>query len=168
MVCNGHRRSLMAGIGMDAEAIRLNQIARKGGPNSLKGYGRSFLKSLTTCPPTDLEITSGGQTYHSSGNLSAIVTKHPFFGYGLRVSNKVNLTEPNLSLRLVGGSRLGALGQLAASAVCKHPVCASIKTGQGFRIKTDRERWLQCDGDLIESGRDFSFEVSPEVQPMIY
>jgi diacylglycerol kinase (ATP) len=168
MRCNGHRLSLMAGIGLDAEAMRCNQRLKKEGPNSLISYGKSFARALKNCPAADLEITSGAKTYHSRKNLSAIVTKHPFFGYGLKVSNQVNLTEPNLSLRLVEGSRIGALGQLAASMIFRRAVGARIKTGDSFSIKADKERWLQCDGDLIESGREFKFELLSDTQQFIY
>ena len=159
MICNGHRKSLMAGVGLDAETIHRHELMGSHRRNGLVGYGISFFSALANYRPGPIEVRTDRGAIRSERNLAAIVSKHPFFGYGLKISQGVNLADPALSLRLVEGGRATALTLLAAGLLTRRPVGGRIKTGTRFTIATEVDRWLQCDGELIESGREFTFEL---------
>ena len=162
MICNGHRKSLMAGVGLDSQTILLHSRLSAGRPNSFIGYGRSFFSALKAYSPGPVEIRTDNETLHSFRSLATIVSKHPFFGYGLKISQGFSLFDPILSLRLVEGSKAAALPLLATGLLARTPLGGRIRLGSQFSLTTDRERWLQCDGELIEGGREFTFELSPE------
>ena len=162
MICNGHRRSMMAGVGLDSETIRRHELNSAAQRNGLVGYGRSFFTALADYRPGMVQVRTEGDVFRSEKNLTAIVSKHPFFGYGLKVSQGINLADPTLSLRLVEGGRAMALTLLAAGLLVRRPVGGRIMTGARFTVLTQVERWLQCDGELIEPGREFTFELGPD------
>jgi len=162
MVCNGHRKSLLAGVGLDAETIRRQELGASPRLNGLLGYGMSFFSALAGFRPGPIEVRTEEGIIRSERSLAAIVGKHPFFGYGLRISRGVELADPALSLRLVEGGRVAALALLAAGFAARRPLGGRIRTGSRFAIVSEVDRWLQCDGDLIESGREFTFELSPD------
>jgi len=168
MLCNGSRKSLMAGVGLDAEAVRRVELRGPGKRKDFLDYGLGLLQALAAHQPGEIEIRAEGWTYQTSRHLTAIVSKHPFFGYGLRVSRGVSLPQPLLALRLVEGGRLRAALLLAAGALGRRPVGGLFWTGRRFHLTSAVERWLQCDGDLIEAGKEFSFELHPQRLRLIF
>ncbi len=160
MVCNGHRKSLMAGVGLDSQTIFQHTRMYAGRPNGFTGYGLSFFAALKSYHPGPVEVRSGQEVLCSSRSLAAIVSKHPLFGYGLKISQGISLFDPALSLRLVEGSRAAALPLLGAGLLTRRPLGGRIRLGSEFTLISGRERWLQCDGELMEAGKEFTFELS--------
>jgi len=162
MLCNGCRKSLFASLGIDALTVKKNNELSLFQHNSFFKYALSLAAALGSFEPGQIEVRSPGLVRQFSGNLATIIAKHPFYGYGLRVSRGAALTDPHLCLRVVNSPRLAAPALLAAAALKRRPAGGFFGRAKRFEIISAKEEWLQCDGDLAGRGKEFVFEVLPD------
>lgn len=159
MRVDGARKAFFASIGIDALTVRKYNEARLG--HGLGRYALAFAAALAEHDPADMEIRAGGAVRRVPRALATIVSKHPFYGYGLRV-NRGAITDPCLHVRAYNRSRLASLKALAAAALRVAPTTGVFHRGTAFTIVCDRDQALQLDGEWGGTGREFQFELLPE------
>jgi len=159
MRVDGARKAFFASIGIDALTVRKYNETRMG--HGLGRYALAFAAALAEHDPADLEIRDGDEVHRVPRALATIISKHPFYGYGLRV-NRGAITDPCLHVRAYNRSRLASLKALAAAALKVAPTTGVFHRGTAFTIACDRDQALQLDGEWGGTGREFHFEMLPE------
>ncbi len=163
---NGARNAFMASLGVDGLTVDIyRRLEASGGPAStgFPGYARALLRALREYRPLDMHVQSqaggGGREMVVPRCLAAIVSRHPYYGYGLKV-NRGGLTDGALNLRcLRGGLRLPKA--LGAALVRKTPTAGLLLRGERFTISCNTDMPLQFDGEWGGRGGSFTFETLP-------
>ena len=160
MLVDGERKAFFASLGVDALTVRkYNELPvwnRKG----LVRYGLAFAAALAEFRPTDVTVRDAGTMKHATGALATIISKHPFYGYGLRV-NRGDLTDPYLHVRSINYGLLRTAKAMTAAAFKITPTTGVFHKGESFTITAAHPQAFQCDGEWCGTGREFHFEVLP-------
>jgi len=166
ILVNETRKSLLASLGVDALALhkctRLTLFPHHG----FLQYTLALAAAMDSFAPADLDIRVDGLDWRLADNLMTIISKHPYYGYGFLVNPQASLTEPSLSLRTINSPRLVTSALLEAVAR-KRPGTDSIHQGKRIDIACSTEQWLQCDGECMGPGKEFSFRVLPDELKLI-
>ncbi len=160
LLLDGARKAFFASLGIDALTVRKYGELAVGPKKGLGRYALAFGAALASFRPVDLEIrdAGGGAVRRVRRPLATIVSKHPFYGYGLRV-NRGELADPYLHVRSYDLPRLASLKALAAAALKVAPTTGVFHKSRAFTIACDGEAPLQLDGEWGGTGREFRFEV---------
>ncbi len=158
MLINGVRKAFFASLGVDALTVQKYEQMRLWKRKGLVRYGLAFAAALAEYHPTDVVIREGAMMKAAPGSLTTIISKHPFYGYGLRV-NRGDLTDPYLHVRSFNASRLRTATALAAAALKKRPGSGVFHKGHDFVITSETEQAFQCDGEWCGVGKEFRFAV---------
>jgi len=167
ILVNETRKSLLASLGVDALALhkctRLTLFPHHG----FLPYALALAAAMDSFVPADLDIRIDGQGWRLSDNLITIISKHPYYGYGLLVNPQASLTEPLLYLRTINNPRLATPALLEAAARKKTAVAGFFQQGKRIDVACSTEQWLQCDGECMGPGKEFSFQVLPDELKLI-
>jgi len=168
MEVNGARKALFASLGVDAlTVLRYGELARAG-RTGLYGYALAFARALADYAPGDLLVSGeDGRAETVQRNLAAIVSKHPFYGYGLRV-NQGRITDAGLFFRSVSANLLALPGVLAAAALRREPRLGFLRRGRAFTVRSETDQCLQYDGEWGGRGREFHFAALPDYVRLIF
>lgn len=160
MLVNGDRKAFFASLGVDALTVRkYNELAiwnRKG----LVRYGLAFAAALAEFKPANVTMRDDGVVRRADGALATIISKHPFYGYGLRV-NRGDLTDPYLHVRSINYGLLRTAKAMTAAAFKVTPTIGVFHKGEAFTVTSDTDQAFQCDGEWCGMGNEFHFEVLP-------
>ena len=94
--------------------------------------------------------------------MGVIVSRHPYYGYGIRINRKADLTDTHLSLRAIERAPLGTLVILGQALLGFQPTTGFFRTGRKISVLCEKEQWCQTDGNLFGSGKEFLFEYLPD------
>ncbi len=156
VMCNGVRKAFSASIGLDALAAYNYQVSSRTCRSGLVRYTSALLAAVRAYRSPDVVMHGGGQQLSLQRCLTVIVSKQPFYGYGLRV-NSGRLDDGSLSLRSLSGPAIRLMLPLMAAA-CRLPPSHS-RTGTRYVIQSSHDLWMQCDGEAVCQGREFTFEL---------
>lgn len=161
MLVDGERKAFFASLGVDALTVqKYNELTiwnRKG----LVRYGLAFAAAMAEYRPANVTIRDGQIERRATGSLATIISKHPFYGYGLKV-NQGDLTDPFLHVRSFNLGRLRTAKAMAAAAFKVTPSTGVFHRGTSFTVHADTEQAFQCDGEWCGTGTEFHFEVLPD------
>lgn len=160
MLVNGERKAFFASLGVDALTVRKYGELKFWNRKGLVRYGLAFAAAMAEYRPTDVEIRDGAVVRRACGSLATIISKHPFYGYGLRV-NRGDLTDPYLHVRAFNLGRLRTAKAMAAAALKAVPGTGVFHKGEGFTITAAEDQAFQCDGEWCGTGREFRFDILP-------
>lgn len=160
MLCNGSRKALTGSVGLDALATHYNSVlSRPARPGKLR-YVAALMAALRAYTPPDIQIRCDGRELAAPRCVTVIVSKQPFYGYGLLV-NRGRLDDGTLSVRTVRGS-LYRLPVVLAAAVLRIPPRHELSgSAAAVTIRCSEPQWMQCDGEAVCRGSEFTFEFLP-------
>lgn len=161
MLINGERKAFFASLGVDALTVRKYNELKIWNHKGLVRYGLAFAAAMAEYRPADVVIHDQDVELHAASSLATIISKHPFYGYGLKV-NRGDLTDPYLHVRSFNRGRLRMAKAMAAAAFKIAPTTGVFHKGTSFSITTDNEQAFQCDGEWCGTGTEFQFEVLPD------
>lgn len=169
---NDARNAFMASLGVDGLTVDIyRRLEALGGPagSGFVGYARALVRALREYRPLDMRVHcrghGGEREVAVKRCLAAMVSRHPYYGYGLKV-NRGGLTDGMINLRcLRGGLRLPKA--LGAALVRKTPTGGLLMSGRRFTISCDVDMPLQFDGEWGGWGSSFTFETLPGHVTMI-
>jgi len=178
MLCDGTRKALLAGVGLDALVCRHYQAAaspaaalaptQAGGAAAPIGgrrggfarYALAVARAAGEYRRPQMWIGDGAGRTSLGRCLGVIVGKQPYYGYGLRV-NRGGLAEPSLWLRAVRWPAPMLPVLLAMAACGRWPRPDVFATGDVLTVHSSEPAWLQCDGEAVWQSRRFVFELLP-------
>ncbi len=167
MEVNGSRKAFFASLGVDALTVRRYTDLTEAGHYGFLGYARAFAQALGSYSPGTLRVTGEhGRTEEVRRNLACIVSKHPFYGYGLRV-NQGRITDQGLFVRAVTANPVVLPGVLLSAALGRKPRLGFLRHGLSFTVSSDAEQCLQYDGEWGGTGREFAFAALPDYVKVI-
>jgi diacylglycerol kinase (ATP) len=169
--CDG-KGALLASVGIEGQVINeYERILKKERRFQTSREGRFYahataLRNINADQrfdrPDMAEITLNGNKKQELKNpLSIIVTKIPYYGLGMKVMPKANISDGQLHVRLMNQSLFEYSGGLAMSFLGVNPV-GKYLTASNVRIETDKSVYLQADGGVVgEKKTKFEFKVLP-------
>jgi diacylglycerol kinase (ATP) len=162
------RKGLLASVGFEGRTLSERKKLLDQGVSGFDAYLRATAKTVFSGYwGDDAEVELDGKSVTVRDAITLIVTKSPFYGYGIKVVPKAKLDDGWLHVLLVS----------AHPATIFSGIVTSIQNGNLFgeytkckevRITTEQERYLQMDGTLLGKGNDFHFKVLPGALKMRY
>ncbi|MBI5208269.1 MAG: NAD(+)/NADH kinase [Candidatus Firestonebacteria bacterium] len=172
ILCNNDKKALLASIGVDGQILKLRKkyLIPKGGSN-IKGfipYIRATIdaifKEYERC---NIKIDVDGNIIEIENALSLIITKIPFYGFGLNIMPEAVLDDGNLHLRYINSGTLNVCYGILTSFLNKNKIGKYIKAKK-ISILSDKKLILQIHGDIEKEDNNFDFEILPNKLRMIY
>jgi len=159
--CDNQKRAFMASIGIDGQIIRLRDQFRKQGMTGFKSYFHAIRQAYSgqySRPDARMAIDS-----HETGVkevLSLIITKQPYFGFGMKVAPKARFDDRRLHIVCINSPRWQSVIGWTTSFTIGNRTGRHL-TGRELRVQLKQPSILQIDGDAAWYGEAFSFEVLP-------
>lgn len=147
-VANGRRFVLMAGVGLDAQAVAAVSLALKRHTGKL-AYVAAALAQIWHYRFPIRRVTVDGATYEARG---IVACNGRMYGGPFVAAPRARLDAPGLEVLLLAGGGLPAsLRYAAALALGRLPRLSdvSIVSGHEIRIEGGQDAPVQGDGDLI-------------------
>jgi diacylglycerol kinase family enzyme len=159
--CNT-RRFLCASVGLEGTVILLHDRYREHGSSGWKAYFRAALKAiLREYRRTDATVLLEKTILRVPGMLTAVVSKHPYYGFGFKVIPAARYDDGKLHILLVNSGLPGcALG--AASAFTIGNRIGEYRTARRITLNLERPQMLQTDGTRAWEADKFTFQVVPK------
>ncbi len=166
-------KGLMCGVGIDADVIKRSNIYRSEDKNSLEAYVRAsvdavfgkydsfnlndrFIRDTVT-------VDVDGEVEIFSNLITYVITKHPFFGYGLMVNPTAKMDSGFLhGVAVTGGIPTIAKALLTSAnkgTIFGGNMAGKVHCADEIRIFPTRDLPLQVDGNLFAEGKEFYFKV---------
>lgn len=159
ILCNGQKRGFMASIGIDGQIIRLRDQHHKIGLSGFKSYYKAIFQAyFGQYRPFNVRMDIDERESQAVNVLSLIITKQPYFGYGMKVAPRARLDDGRLHLVCIRSS----LGQLLlgwATAFTIGNRAGKCLKAKRLRVCLNHSSPLQIDGDSAWCGDVFDFKV---------
>lgn len=157
----GKSLAFNASVGLEGTVIQLRNRYLDAGATGFWPYLRAVANAFfRKYKRTYARIALDNCHFEIQEMLSLMVTKHPFYGYGMNVVPRARFGDGRLHVLFVSSglvlSTFGAITALfAANRVGRY------RTGRKLTVKFDRPLVLQMDGNLAWESDSFSFRVLP-------
>jgi diacylglycerol kinase family enzyme len=164
--CDERRRAFMASIGIDGVIIRLRDKYVCQGAVGFKAYLRAVFNSyIREYSRTTAQITLDDVTLETKDLLSLVVTKQPYYGFGMKVVPEARLDDRRLHIRCINSgvfeSAIGAIASFVGGNCI-----GRYRTGRRLTVNLERPLVLQIDGNDGWEADAFTFEVLPNALRM--
>jgi diacylglycerol kinase (ATP) len=168
ILIDGKKKGILASVGFEGHALSEREKLLEKGVTGFDAYFRATAKSFFWgYKGKDAQVTVDGKAVEVKRALSLIVTKTPFYGYGIKVVPKAQLDDGLLHVMLVSGRQPTTISSIVTSLMGGNLLGHYI-TCKAVTIKTNKELHLQIDGNLERKGTDFGFRVLPAALRMRY
>ena len=163
--CDNQKRAFMASIGIDGQIIRLRDQFRKQGITGFKSYVKAIRQAYCGAyfgqySRPDARMSIDGREIGEKKVLSLIVTKQPYFGFGMRVAPGARFDDRRLHIVCINSGSLQSVIGWATSFTIGNRTGRHI-TGRELRVQLKQPSILQIDGDAGWYGDAFAFKVLP-------
>lgn len=159
--CGGQQRAFMASVGIDGQIIRLRDQYLQQGLTGMQAYIRAISRAYRgSYQPYKARMAIDGHEYQVVRVLSLIVTKQPYFGYGMNVAPQARMGDGRLHIICIRSSPWRLL-MAWATALTIGNRAGRYFNGGTLRIRLDHPSILQMDGDADGDGDAFDFNVLP-------
>jgi diacylglycerol kinase family enzyme len=160
ILCNDITKAFQASVGMDGRVIQQQQLLARFIPGHFPAYMLAFVRVLSSFKRTTLNVWVDERYIQVFHNLTTIISRHPYYGYGLMINRSANLKDEYLHLRSINSTLLPTLTMVAAAFLNRQGRGIFCK-GKRIRISCETEQAFQCDGEFMGQGKEFGFEVLP-------
>ncbi|HEX9909504.1 MAG TPA: diacylglycerol kinase family protein [Desulfatiglandales bacterium] len=157
--CDERRLAYMASIGLEGAVIKQRDAYRAKGASGFRAYLAAFLMVyFVRYQGVAARINVDGQIVETRSLLSLMITKQPYYGYGLKVMPGARLDDRRLHVRvlhtgwmtsLVGGATSLTVGNRAGF----------YRTAERVSVFLERPLLMQTDGDVAWEAKEFRFTI---------
>ena len=159
ILCNNDKRALFASLGIDGHVLVERTKFLEQGVTGFNAYARAAIKSLFGgCERMEVKVSIDGEIFYVQHSLSIIITKVPFYGYGLRLVPKAKPDDGYLHVLSISSGIFGVMYGVATSLTCGNRI-GEYRFGRSVRITSTNTVFLQLDGSLQNSSTDFEFRI---------
>ncbi len=160
--CDGKIRAFMASVGIEGAVIALRDQYLTQGARGFRAYGRAvFGAYFKEYRRTNATINEDGTVFEVQKLLSLMVTKQPYYGFGMHVVPKARFDDGNLHiLCITAGLFKSLLGGVTAFTIGNR--IGRYSTGRRVTAELDRPLVLQVDGNAGWAAERFTFTVIPK------
>ena len=153
------KRAFLASVGIDGHVLAERDNYIHQGINGFAAYRNATIKSFfQSYSPIRTKVTVDEQVVETPKTLSVIVTKIPFYGYGLNMVPFANLSDGYLHVLIAKSGLLRTLWGITTSFLGSNAT-GQYLYGKKVRIETESKAYLQIDSTLKEEATEFNFEV---------
>jgi len=167
--CDGDKKALFASIGIEGSILLERDKYLEKDLLGFTAYGLATFKVLFDgYIHADLRVAMGNKEVTTSGSLTAVITKLPYYGYGFKVVPQAQFDDGYLHLLILNAGPIGTLYALATSLM------GGNRMGEYYRAKeiditTSTEQLLQRNGDPEkEKRKNFSFKILPKELKLVF
>jgi len=155
------KKALFASIGLDGLVLKKRDEYLEEGKKGFSAYALSTIHGLFNLEPFNLEARIDGESYSYRGIKDFIVTKTPFYGYGLNVVPRALDSDSNLHYLAINQSYLEIANGLFNGFFGQGNHVGDYGVAKKIELVSDRDVGLQLNGDIQTFGREFSFGILP-------
>lgn len=168
ILVDGKTKGILASVGFEGHALSERKRFLEKGIKGFESYFRATAKLvLGGYDGDDATVRVDDKTFEIKRAVSLIVTKTPYYGYGLKVVPKARINDGLLHVMMVSADPSTRLSNLIDS-VTSGNVLGQYVTCKQVSIETATELPLQVDGNLVRQGTTFDFRVLPSALRMRY
>ncbi len=168
LLVDEHRKGLLASVGFEGHALSERSGLLAQGVTGFDAYFRATAKLVFGgYKGKDASVDLDGKSVRVPKAITLIITKTPFYGYGVKVVPKARLDDGLLHVLLVSGDPATIFSGIAAS-IPEGNLFGQYTTCKRARVTTETERHLQVDGTLERKGTEFTFRVLPAALKIRY
>ena len=159
--CDEKRRAFMASMGIEGSIIRLRDRYRLQGAMGFKPYFRAVFKAyFGEYKRTTGRVNVDDMTFEVKDLLSLMVTKQPYYGFGMNVVPKAQLDDRQLHILSINSGVFGSVIGAITSFVGGNRI-GQYRTSRQLTANLERPLLLQIDGDDAWEADTFTFKVLP-------
>ncbi|MBI5418023.1 NAD(+)/NADH kinase [Candidatus Poribacteria bacterium] len=172
ILCSNDKKALFASVGIEGKILKLREkyLLPKGGAN-IKGlipYIRAAKDAIfKEYERHNIKMNIDGKIIEIENVLSLIITKIPYYGFGLNVVPEAILDDECIHLRCINSNTLNICYGILTSFLYKNKIGKYMKAKK-INIQSDKELILQIHGDLGKENKNFNFEILPNKLRIIY
>ncbi len=165
--CNGYK-GFTSAVGIEGYVLEERERLKQNGINGLAGYILAAIKEISRLfEGTDTITCADGNISEFKNMITVLVSKHPYYGMGLKVNPKAKLTDGKLHLTFIRQSFPEIAYAILTSFFTGNRAGEYIECNRA-RITTNRDLPLHIDGNVLYKGKEFEFQVLPKAVKMIY
>ena len=167
--CDGKTKALFASIGIEGSILLERSKYLENDLTGFTAYGLATFKVLFDgYINADLRIAMDNREVATSGSLTAVITKLPYYGYGFKVVPQACFDDGYLHLLILNAGPVGTLYALATSFMGGNRMGEYYKAKE-INIETSTQQLLQRNGDPEKEKRtSFSFKILPKELKLIF
>jgi len=150
-----------ASVGLEGKVIQLRNRYLEAGATGFLPYLRAVVNAcFRKYKRAFARISLDNRHFEIQEMLSLMVTKHPFYGYGMNVVPRASFADGRLHVLFVSsGFVLSTFGAITAFFAANR--VGRYRTARNLTVTLDRPLLLQMDGNLAWESDTFSFRVLP-------
>ncbi len=157
ILCDGVEKAISSSIGIDGRVLLEGKKYIQKGMEAFNAHAKVLEKLFREGPEQfDAALNIDGKVLPVKKAVSVIITKVPFYGYGLNVVPRAVFNDGKL--HLLTANKLTFVLGLAMSFLGGNRVC-DYRTGSGILIDAEKEVCLQMDGEVGRIGARFKFDL---------
>ena len=165
--CNGYK-GFTSAIGIEGYILEERERLKQNGINGLIGYILAAVKEISKLSEgTDAISYIDGNISEFKNIITVLISKHPYYGMGLKVNPKAKLTDGKLHLTLIRQT----IPEIAYAILTSFFIgnrAGEYTECNRTHITTSRDLPLHIDGNVLYKGKEFEFQLLPKAVKMIY
>ena len=157
-------KGFMTSLGYDAKVLIAYKKLHALRPSHFgpgMDYAKAGIETLVSYEGFTGTVRADSMDFSLGNLLQLIVNTSPYFGMGLCVMPEASLTGGKLHIRQTLKSIPRFLWSTASSRLGKN-MGGAYTSAEQVSVETTSDVSLQMDGDVVSTGRKFSFGVLPE------
>jgi diacylglycerol kinase family enzyme len=168
ILVDGKTKGILASVGFEGRALSERKKFLEKGVKGFDSYFRAIAKLiLAGYEGDDAIVKVDRKTFSVKRAVSLIVTKTPYYGFGLKVVPKARIDDGLLHVMMISADPSTTLSNIVASSTSGNAF-GQYLTCKRVSIKTMAELPLQVDGNLEREGTSFKFQVLSSALRMRY
>jgi diacylglycerol kinase (ATP) len=160
--CDGKRRAVTATVGIEGTILQLRDRLLARGITGFRAYFHAMIAAyfrFYKC--THAEVTTDGFTFSVPNLLTLMVTKQPYYGYGMKIAPRARFTDRMLHVFWSDRSLLPTLyGVLTAFTIGNRS--GHYRRSEKVELRLQSPLLLQTDGNRAWEADCFSFKILPK------
>lgn len=167
--CDGRNKALFASIGIEGSILLERNKYLENNLIGFTAYGLATLRVLFDgYVNADLRVVADEREVETSGSLTAVITKLPYYGYGFKVVPQACCDDGYLHLLILNAGPVGTLYALGTALMGGNRIGEYYKAKE-ITISTSTQQLLQRNGDPENEKRThFSFKILPGALRLIF
>lgn len=168
ILVDSRTRGILASVGFEGHALGERKKFLKKGVEGFDSYFRATAKLiLSGYEGQDVRVKVDQKTYTVRRAISLIVTKTPYYGFGLKVVPKASIDDGLLHVMMISADPGAVISNIVDSFTSGNAL-GQYLTCKRVSIETAAKMPLQVDGNLVREGTRFRFRVLPSALRMRY
>lgn len=161
-------KGILASVGFEGRALSERKKFLDKGVEGFDSYFRATAKLiLSGYEGHDARVKVDQKTFSVKRSISLIITKTPYYGYGLKVVPKASIDDGLLHVMMISADPSTMISNIVASSKSGNAF-GEYLTCRRVSIEFATDLPLQVDGNLLRDGTSFRFRVLPAALKMRY